>query len=62
MQPLTPLSQWMKDWVNALGEGMDNPMTITPESLATFESSLRYNMNEYICPRGVMAATPDLEY
>ncbi|MCH5242772.1 MAG: phosphatidylserine decarboxylase [Muribaculaceae bacterium] len=52
MQPLTPLSQWMKDWVNALGEWMDNPMTITPESLKTFENAPRYNMNEYICPRG----------
>ena len=62
MQPLTPLSQWKKDWVNALAEWMDNSMTITPESLATFESSQRYDMNEYICPRGIMVATPDLEY
>ena len=52
MQPLTPLSAWMRDWVNALGEWMDNPDSLTPESEKTFYESPLYNMDEYIRPRG----------
>lgn len=52
MQPLTPLSAWMREYVNALGEWMDNPDSLTPESEATFYAAANYNMDEYIRPRG----------
>ena len=52
MQPLTPLSAWMREWVIALGAWMDQPGSITPESVKTFYDCPVYNMDEYICPRG----------
>ena len=52
MQPLTPLSAWMREYVDALGAWMDEPGSITPESEATFYKAARYNMDEYIRPRG----------
>lgn len=52
MQPLTPLSAWMVKYVNALGEFMDTPESLTPESEKTFYASPIYNMNEYERPRG----------
>lgn len=52
MQPLTPLSAWIVNYVNSLGEFMDTPESLTPESEKTFYESPVYNMNEYIRPRG----------
>ena len=52
MQPLTPLSAWMRKFINAFGQWMDSPETITPESLQTFFKSPVYNMDEYECPHG----------
>ena len=52
MQPLTPLSAWMRDWVIALGAWMDQPGSITPASVKTFYDAPAYNMDEYTCPRG----------
>lgn len=52
MQPLTPLSAWIVSYVNSLGEFMDTPESLTPESEKTFYESPIYNMNEYIRPRG----------
>lgn len=52
MQPLTPLSAWIVNYVNSLGEFMDTPESLTPESEKTFYESPIYNMNEYIRPRG----------
>lgn len=52
MQPLTPLSAWMVKYVNSLGEFMDTPESLTPESEKSFYESPVYNMNEYIRPRG----------
>ncbi|MCH5214671.1 MAG: phosphatidylserine decarboxylase [Muribaculaceae bacterium] len=52
MQPLTPLSAWMREWVIALGAWMDQPGSITPASVKTFYDCPAYNMDEYICPRG----------
>ena len=52
MQPLTPLSAWMREYVNELGVWMDQPESITPESEKTFFDCARYNMGEYIRPRG----------
>ncbi len=49
---LTPLSKWMQKFCIALGEWMDDPKSINNESLATFYNSPRYNMDEYIDPRG----------
>ena len=52
MQPLTPLSAWMRDWVIALGAWMDQPDSITPASVKTFYDCPIYNMDEYTEPRG----------
>ncbi|WP_295731553.1 phosphatidylserine decarboxylase [uncultured Muribaculum sp.] len=52
MQPPTPLSAWMRKFINALGEWMDNPLTLTPESEETFYKSAPYNMDEYERPHG----------
>lgn len=52
MEPLTPLSAWMVNYINSLGEFMDSPESLTPESEKTFYESPRYNMHEYIRPRG----------
>ncbi|MCC8114713.1 MAG: phosphatidylserine decarboxylase [Bacteroidales bacterium] len=49
---LTVLSKWMQKYVDALGEWMDQPQSITKESVQTFFASPIYNMNEYIEPRG----------
>ncbi len=52
MQPLTPLSAWMRKFMNALGEWMDDPASITEESESTFFKCPPYNMKEYVRPRG----------
>lgn len=52
MEPLTPLSAWMVKFINSLGEFMDTPESLTPESEKTFYASPAYNMNEYLRPRG----------
>lgn len=52
MEPLTPLSAWMGKYVRSLGEFMDTPESLTPESEKSFYDSPVYNMNEYMRPRG----------
>ena len=52
MEPLTPLSAWMRKFINAFGAWMDDPRTITPESEATFFKSPVYNMDDYERPHG----------
>lgn len=52
MQPLTPLSAWMVKFIDSLGEFMDTPESLTPETEKTFFAAPSYNMNEYIRPRG----------
>lgn len=52
MKELTPLSAWIVKYVNALGEFMDTPESLTPESEKTFYDSPIYNMDEYLRPRG----------
>ncbi|MDE5902896.1 MAG: phosphatidylserine decarboxylase [Muribaculaceae bacterium] len=49
---LTPLSAWMRKFVTELGNWMDNPDSLTPESERSFYESPVYNMEEYIRPRG----------
>lgn len=50
--PLTPLSAWMVRYANAMGEFLDTPESLTPESLKSFYDSPNYNMNDYILPHG----------
>lgn len=52
MQPLTPLSLWMRKFVVELGNWLDSPESLTPESLRSFYDHPEYNMDEYIYPRG----------
>ena len=52
MPELTPLSKWMVDYVNALGEFMDTPESLTPESEKSFYDCTIYNMSEAARPRG----------
>ncbi len=52
MAPLTPLSEWMREYQIALGEWMDDPAQLTPEVEKSFYDSAPYNMDEYIRPRG----------
>ncbi len=50
--PLTPLSKWMKEYVQELGKFLDSPESITPESVKSFYDSPEFNMAEYLEPRG----------
>ncbi|MGD7392303.1 hypothetical protein, partial [Ralstonia pseudosolanacearum] len=52
MRPLTKLSAWMRKYVDALGAWMDQPQSITKESVQSFYASPIYNMDEYDQPRG----------
>lgn len=52
MPPLTPLSQWMKDYVNALGAWMDTPDSISEEAVKSYYDAPRYNMGDYEKPKG----------
>ncbi len=50
--PLTPFSQWMVKFADALGLFLDSAESLTKESEKTLYDSPIYNMNEYIRPRG----------
>ncbi|HXC03182.1 MAG TPA: phosphatidylserine decarboxylase [Bacteroidia bacterium] len=50
--PLTPFSQWLVDYANAMGEFLDTPESLTPGSEQSFYDSPAYNMKEYIRPHG----------
>lgn len=50
--PLTPFSQWLVNYANALGEFLDTPESLTKKSEQTFYDSPYYNMNEYTRPHG----------
>ncbi|MCP1381655.1 phosphatidylserine decarboxylase [Runella salmonicolor] len=52
MPPITPFSQWIVNYANAMGAFMDTPESLTPEYEATFYASPAYNMSEYIRPNG----------
>jgi len=51
-QPLKPLSAWMVRYARAMGEFLDTPESLTPESLKSFHETPNYNMNDYIVPHG----------
>ncbi|WP_343748235.1 phosphatidylserine decarboxylase [Fluviicola sp.] len=50
--PLTTLSAWLVKYANAMGEFLDTPESLTPESEKSFYDSPNFNMNEYIRPHG----------
>ncbi|HXB39166.1 MAG TPA: phosphatidylserine decarboxylase [Bacteroidia bacterium] len=50
--PLTPFSQWLLDYANALGAFHDTPESLTKESEQSFYESPYYNMKEYSRPHG----------
>ena len=50
--PLTIFSEWLVDYANAMGEFLDTPASLTPESEQTFYDSPYYNMQEYTRPHG----------
>jgi phosphatidylserine decarboxylase len=50
--PLTPFSQWLLDYANALGAFHDTPESLTKESERSFYESPYYNMKEYSRPHG----------
>jgi phosphatidylserine decarboxylase len=50
--PLTPLSQWLVTYANAMGAFLDTPESLTPESEKSFYDSPNYNMREYLRPHG----------
>ncbi|MBF0544261.1 MAG: phosphatidylserine decarboxylase [Candidatus Riflebacteria bacterium] len=49
---LKPLSAWMVKYAKAIGEFLDTPESLTPESIETFYKSPGYNMSDYIRPHG----------
>lgn len=52
MPPLSPLSQWMRKFVISLGMWMDSPESLTDEAVKSYYDSPRYNMSDYLMPKG----------
>lgn len=52
MHALTPFSEWMVKYANAMGEFLDTPESLTKESEQSFFDSPFYNMKEYSRPNG----------
>jgi len=50
--PLTIFSEWLVNYANAIGDFLDTPESLTPESEQTFYDSPIYNMKEYSRPHG----------
>jgi len=50
--PLTTFSEWLVNYANAIGDFLDTPESLTPESEQTFYDSPYYNMKEYSRPHG----------
>ena len=48
----TPFSAWMVKYAKAMGEFLDTPESLTPQSLQSFYNSPNYNMNDYLRPHG----------
>jgi len=49
---LTTFSEWLVNYANAMGDFLDTPESLTPESEQTFYDSPYYNMKEYSRPHG----------
>jgi phosphatidylserine decarboxylase len=50
--PLTIFSEWLVKYANSIGDFLDTPESLTPESEQTFYDSPYYNMKEYSRPHG----------
>ncbi len=50
--PLTPLSAWMVAFAAAIGTFMDQPESLTAESLASFRAAPAYCLDDYVEPHG----------
>lgn len=50
--PLKPLSAWMVNYAKAIGEFLDTPESLTPDSIESFYKTPSYNMGDYIRPHG----------
>lgn len=51
-EPLTPLSLWMRKYIQEFGKWMDQPESLTPEAVQSYYDSPAYNMDMYIQPHG----------
>ncbi len=51
-QPLTPFSQWLVAYADALGLFLDTAASLTKESEQTLYDTPFYNMDEYVKPHG----------
>ena len=51
-QPLSWFSGWLVDYAKAMGSFLDTPESLTDASLQTFYESPKYNMGDYLEPRG----------
>ncbi len=49
---LTPLSKWLVNYANAIGDFLDTPESLTEASEKTFYDTPSYNMREYTKPHG----------
>lgn len=49
---LTPFSEWLVKYANAMGEFLDTPDSLTAESEQSFYDTPCYNMHEYSKPHG----------
>ena len=49
---LTPFSNWLVDYANALGEFLDTPESLSASSEKSFYDAPAYNMHEYSKPHG----------
>lgn len=50
--PLSWLSGWLVRYARSLGQFLDTPESLTPETLATFRASGKYELDDYLVPDG----------
>lgn len=48
----TPLTAWIVKYADRVGKFYDQPDSISPDTVATFYASPRYNMKDYVVPVG----------
>lgn len=51
-EPLKWLSKWLVWYAQELGTWMDNPHSLTDQTLQTFHDAAKYNVDQYSQPRG----------
>ncbi|KAL9051581.1 MAG: hypothetical protein Q9162_005936 [Coniocarpon cinnabarinum] len=51
-EPMKWLSKWLVWYAQELGTWMDNPHSLTDQTLATFDNAANYNLDQYTQPRG----------